>query len=165
MSSPSIDLFHARLKIERLVCAYAEALDAGDVAKVAALFERGQIRINGMDVVHKGSDAVRNMFIQFTLFYDKNLQVVDPTFVRSKPWTKHLSSNLRFESLDGENAILWSDFTVLQGIPGRELKPIVAGRYCDTFCCEDGEWFFADRLEYIDLIDDVSNHLKGNPLG
>lgn len=164
MSNQPVDLLHARIKIEQLVCAYAEALDAGDVVRVAALFERGQIRINGMDVVHKGSDAVRNMFIQFTLFYDKNLQVVDPTLVRSRPWTKHLSSNLRFETLDATNAVLWSDFTVLQGIPGRELKPIVAGRYYDTFYCESGEWFFADRLEYIDLIGDVSGHLKGNAL-
>jgi hypothetical protein len=165
MLNQSIDLFRARLNIERLICAYAEALDAGDVFRVAALFERGQIRINGMDVVHKGSDAVRNMFTQFTLFYDKNLLPVDPAIVRSRPWTKHLSSNLRFESLDATNAVLWSDFTVLQGMPGRELKPIVAGRYCDTFFCENEEWFFADRLEYIDLIGDVSSHLKGNPLG
>ncbi|MBK8287996.1 MAG: nuclear transport factor 2 family protein [Cellvibrionales bacterium] len=163
MSNPPVELFHARLAIERLICAYAEALDAGDVVRVSGLFERGQIRINGMDVVHKGSDAVRNMFLRFTIFYDKHLNAVDPTLVRSKPWTKHLSSNLRFESLTETGAVLWSDFTVLQGLPGRELKPIVAGRYRDTFCCENGAWFFADRLEYIDLIGDVSSHLKGNP--
>lgn len=164
MSNQTTDLFHARLQIERLICAYAEALDAGDVTRVASLFSRGQIRINGMDVVHKGSDAVLDMFVRFTLFYDKSLQVVDPTVVRAKPWTKHLSSNLRFESLGAADAVLWSDFTVLQGLPGKELKPIVAGRYCDSFCYENGEWFFTDRLEYIDLIGDVSHHLKGNPL-
>ena len=164
MSDQTTDLFYARLKIEQLICAYAEALDAGDVVRVANLFARGQIRINGMDVVHKGSDAVRDMFVRFTLFYDKKMQSVDPTVTRSKPWTKHLSSNLRFELLSATNAVLWSDFTVLQGLPGKELKPIVAGRYCDSFCCEGGEWFFTDRLEYIDLVGDVSNHLKGNPL-
>jgi hypothetical protein len=164
MSDQTTDLFYARLQIERLICAYAEALDAGDVVRVANLFSRGQIRINGMDVVHKGSDAVRDMFVRFTLFYDKKMQSVDPTVALSKPWTKHLSSNLRFESLSAASAVLWSDFTVLQGLPGKELKPIVAGRYCDSFCCEAGEWFFTDRLEYIDLVGDISNHLKGNPL-
>lgn len=160
----SADLFQARLSIERLICLYAEALDAGDVERVAALFARGQIRINGMQVVHKGAEAVRDMFVRFTVFYDKQLQPVDPTQTRGKPWTKHLSSNLRFESLTASAAALWSDFTVLQGLPGTELKPIVAGRYRDSFLCENGEWFFADRLEFIDLVGDVSKHLKGNPL-
>lgn len=164
MSNQSADLFRARLKIERLICSYAEALDEGDVTRVADLFVRGQIRIHGMSVVHKGSDAVRDMFLKFTLFYDKKLQPVDPTVVRSKPWTKHLSSNLRFESLSAKDAVLWSDFTVMQCLPGKELKPIVAGRYRDAFFCESGEWFFSDRLEYIDLIGDVSSHLKDNPL-
>ena len=164
MSNQTTDLFHARLQIERLICIYAEALDAGDITRVTNLFSRGQIRIHGMDVVHKGSDAVRDMFVRFTVFYDKHLQAADPTVTRSKPWTKHLSSNLRFESLSVRDAVLWSDFTVLQGLPGKELKPIVAGRYCDTFYCEAGEWFFTDRLEYIDLVGDVSKHLKGNPL-
>lgn len=164
MPNQATDLFQARLQIERLICAYAEALDAGDVLRVAQLFSRGQIRIHGMDVIHKGSDAVRDMFVRFTLFYDKSLQVVDPTVTKAKPWTKHLSSNLRFESLSATDVVLWSDFTVLQGLPGKELKTIVAGRYRDSFGCEAGEWFFTDRLEYIDLIGDVSHHLKGNPL-
>src|SRR6478735_7250525 len=110
MSDQTSDLFHARLQIERLICTYAEALDAGDVTRVAGLFARGQIRIHGMDVVHKGADTVRDMFVRFTLFYDKNLQAVDPTVVKAKPWTKHLSSNLRFESLTETDAVLWSDF-------------------------------------------------------
>lgn len=165
MPAPTVDLFQARLQIERLVCSYAEALDAGDVVRVAALFDRGQIRINGMSVVHKGSDAVRDMFVRFTIFYDKSLQPADPLAVKAKPWTKHLSSNLRFESLTDSEAVLWSDFTVLQGFPRSEIKPIVAGRYRDTFVCHEAGWCFADRLEFIDLVGDVSKHLKGNPLG
>lgn len=164
MPSQQPDLFDARLQIERLICAYAEALDAGDVLRVAALFGRGQIRIHGMDVIHKGSDAVRDMFVRFTLFYDKALQVADPLSVKARPWTKHVSSNLRFELLTPDEAVLWSDFTVLQGLPGSPLMPIVAGRYRDSFRCDGTEWFFADRLEYIDLMGDVSRHLKGNPL-
>ncbi|HQQ64146.1 MAG TPA: nuclear transport factor 2 family protein [Pseudomonadales bacterium] len=164
MSAPTADLFQARLHIERLVCAYAEALDAGDVARVAALFDRGQIRINGMSVVHKGSDAVRDMFVRFTVFYDKSMQPANPLLTKARPWTKHLSTNLRFESLAENEAVLWSDFTVLQGLPGSELKPIVAGRYRDTFSRAEEGWYFADRLEFIDLIGDVSKHLQGNPL-
>jgi len=162
---PTFDPFQARLAIERLVCAYAHALDAGRVDEVADLFRRGQIRIHGMPVVHKGSNAVRQMFLKFTVFYDKHMQSADPTQVKARPWTKHLSSNWRFDMLESHRAVLWSDFTVLQGFPGEAISPIVAGRYCDTFATENGEWFFEDRLEFIDLVGDVSRHLKGNPLG
>lgn len=165
MSAQPFDRLEARLAIERLVCAYAEALDAGDVDRVSALFSRGKIRINGLPVVHEGVDAVKQMFLRFTVFYDKHMQSADPTQVRAKPWTKHLSTNLRFETLTADRAVLWSDFTVLQGFPGESIVPIVSGRYCDTFSAEQGNWFFEDRLEFIDLVGDVSRHLKGNPLG
>ncbi len=165
MHAQPIDLFQARLAIERLVAAYAEALDGGKVDQVAALFSRGQIRVDGLSVVHKGSDAVKKMFLQFTVFYDKQLKPADPVAVKARPWTKHLSTNLRYETLTADKAVLWSDFTVLQGLPGDGINPIVCGRYCDTFAQENGEWFFVDRLEFIDLVGDVSRHLKGNPLG
>lgn len=168
MSGPHPDLLQARLQIERLVCRYAEALDAGRVEDVAALFDRGCIRIDGLPVVHEGRDAVLRMFLRFTLFYDRQLQPADPTTTRARPWTKHLSSNWRYEQLTPQAAVLWSDFTVLQGLPGSELKPIVAGRYRDCFACDDParqDWYFTERLEFIELVGDVSRHLKGNPLG
>lgn len=158
------DLLQVRLQVERLLAAYAEALDAGHVDRVASLFERGQIRINGLAVVHQGSEAVKQMFLRFTVFYDKQLLPADPTLVRAKPWTKHLSTNLRFEILAADKVVVWSDFTVLQGFPDENIVPIVSGRYCDTFLVENDEWFFSDRLEFIDLVGDVSRHLKGNPL-
>lgn len=165
MSVQSSELLQVRLQIERLICAYAEALDAGDVERVASLFARGQIRINGLPVIHQGAEAVKQMFLRFTLFYDKQLQAADPTRTRARPWTKHLSTNVRFETLTSDCVVLWSDFTVLQGFPGESIVPIVSGRYCDTFAVENNEWFFVDRLEFIDLVGDVSRHLKGNPLG
>lgn len=159
------DLFQARLSIENLLCAYADKLDAGDVAGVAALFQRGSIRINGMSVVHEGEDAVRQMFLRFTCFYDRHMQLVDPVTVKAKPWTRHLSSNVHFDSLSDAQAVVWSSFTVMQGFPGEKLVPIVLGRYCDSLACDDaGVWFFVERLEFIDLVGDVSRHLKGNPL-
>jgi hypothetical protein len=165
MSNPSIDLFHARLQIERLICSYADLLDAGHVEQVANLFERGKICIDGIDAVHHGSKAILDMFVKFTLFYDKDLQIANPTIVRARPWTKHLSSNLNFELLNGAEAILWSCFTVMQGLPGKKISPIVVGRYRDTFNCDNGEWYFVERMEYIDLVGDVSHHLKGVSLG
>jgi hypothetical protein len=165
MSGPPVELLQARLKIECLLCSYADALDAGQVEKVAALFRRGQIRIHGMSAVHAGERAVQDMFLRFTCFYDRQMQLADPTQVQARPWTRHLSSNLHFDALGQDEAVVWSSFTVLQGFPGEDMKPIVSGRYCDTVKKDEaGEWYFTDRLEFIDLVGDVSRHLKGNPL-
>jgi len=39
------------------------------------------------------------------------------------------------------------------------LQPIIVGRYHDTFRQIDGEWQFARRHLFTDLIGDLSNHL------
>jgi hypothetical protein len=53
-----------------------------------------------------------------------------------------------------------SYFTVLQATSRVPLQPIVAGRYHDAFVRADGGWRFADRLIYVDLLGDVSDHLR-----
>jgi hypothetical protein len=52
-----------------------------------------------------------------------------------------------------------SYFTVLQATPAVPLQPIVAGRYHDRFERRDGAWRFADRLIFVDLVGNVSDHL------
>jgi hypothetical protein len=49
---------------------------------------------------------------------------------------------------------------VLQAVPGLPLQPIASGRYHDRFERHDGEWVFAERRVSIDLVGDVSHHLR-----
>ena len=152
-----------RARIETLIFSYANHLDRGDVDAVAALFRRGCIRVEGQSAVMQGEAAVKAMFLRFTAFYDDNGVLVDRRQQAGKPFTHHVTTNVQFVALDETQARTQSYFTVFQGLPGTALQPVVAGRYHDTFACENGEWFFVERYEYIDLVGDVSRHLVRNP--
>ena len=135
--------------IAALVYTYAERIDAGDLAGVAALFADG---IYGSDRGgrYEGAAAVREVLTRLVKLHD------DGT-----PRTKHVTTNLVVELDDrAGSAIARSYFTVLQQTPAIPLQVIVAGRYHDRFVRADGHWRFAERLVYMDLVGDLSDHLR-----
>ena len=93
------------------------------------------------------------------LFY-KGDAAADQSDPASVPATKHLTTNLIIDVADdGRTATARSYFTVIQGRPDFPLQPIIAGRYHDRFECVEGRWRFCERLEYLDLVGDLSRHL------
>ncbi|WP_255326126.1 nuclear transport factor 2 family protein [Williamsia sp. D3] len=76
------------------------------------------------------------------------------------PRTKHVTTNIHLE-IDGGSAAVRSYFTVIQAVSGLSLQPIIAGRYRDRFARTADGWQFAERVVTIDLIGDVSGHLRG----
>jgi 3-phenylpropionate/cinnamic acid dioxygenase small subunit len=133
-------------KIENLVFAYAERIDAGDLAGVAALFRHGRIR-PAPGVVIEGSEQVQRLYEGSTRLYD------DGT-----PRTKHVTTNVAVE-VDGETASARSYYTVFQQTDELPLQAIIAGRYRDTFHRVEGTWCFDTREIVIDLTGDLSHHL------
>ena len=145
----------SRDAISKLILTYAERVDLGDFEGVGALFEHSTYRSAlGDEVVsYTGSDAVQSTMEQMVRRYD------DGT-----PRTKHVTTNLIIEVDDGAGAaIAKSYFTVLQQVGDLPLQVIIAGRYHDRFERVGGEWQFADRLIYSDLIGDLSQHLTTDP--
>lgn len=143
--------------VTKLIYEYAARVDAGDFDGVAAMFEhatyRGVVDENTVSSF-SGIDEVRACFEGMVMRYD------DGT-----PRTKHVTTNVVVDVDEAAGtATSRSYFTVLQGVEGAPLQIIVAGRYYDGFARVDGEWRFADRLIYSDLIGDLSRHLKINPL-
>ncbi len=133
--------------IRALVTAYCDRLDAGDFDGVAALFVRGAFRSPaGTDLV--GSDAVRRM-------YDAVIRYADGT-----PHTQHVLGTVLVE-VDpvAGTAVARSHFTVFQSVPGSLLRPVLAGRYHDTFTRADGAWWFTERMVRPDLEGDLSRHM------
>jgi ketosteroid isomerase-like protein len=135
-----------RAAIATLVFGYAERLDAGDFAGVAALFADGVFR-SDRGGRYEGAAAVRDVLERLVILHD------DGT-----PKTKHVTTNLVID-VDGDAATSRAYFTVLQGTAAVPLQPIVAGRYHDRFARVGGVWRFADRLIYVDLVGNVSDHL------
>jgi hypothetical protein len=125
---------------------YAERLDAGDLAGVAAHFADAAYR-SAQGGEYRGAAAVREVLERLVILYD------------GVPRTQHVTTNLVIE-LAGDTAAARSYFTVLQAAPGAPLQPIVAGRYHDRFVRGADGWRFSDRLIFMDLIGDLSRHLK-----
>jgi hypothetical protein len=137
----------ARDAIAALIFTYAERIDAGDLAGVAALFAGATYR-SAQGGSYSGSAAILDVLSRVVILHG------DGT-----PRTKHVTTNLVVE-LDDAGASARSYFTVLQAVDGLPLQTIVAGRYHDRFVRDAGVWRFADRLIFMDLIGDLSRHLR-----
>jgi len=139
----------SRQRIEDLLYAYAERLDAGDFAGVGALFADGQIRVAEDGPSICGAEAVRQLYAATVRLYG------DGT-----PRTKHVTTNVTVQVDEaGGTATARSYFTVLQQLEDLPLQVIVAGRYHDTFARVDGVWRFKVRRMYVDLRGDLGRHL------
>lgn len=150
----------ARNEIRGLMFAYTDALDRGDLDAVAALFEHCTVSVDGLTNTAYGAKQVREFF-SAVIFY-KDGKPADQDDPQSTPATQHLTSNVYIEiGDDGLAATARSRFTVFQACPGLLLQPIIAGRYHDVFERHDGRWRFHKRVEYIDLVGDLSHHLAG----
>lgn len=134
--------------IENLIASYAELVDDGDFAGLGALLADATFTGSGTPV--SGAGAIEKMFRTMLITYD------DGT-----PRTKHVTTNIAIE-LDEEagTAVSRAYFTVLQAVPGLPLQVIVSGRYRDRFAFSGGQWRFAERQVRIDLVGDVSHHLR-----
>jgi hypothetical protein len=145
--SPVREVSEAVLAIEALVFRYAERMDAGDFAGVGALFAGAVYRAVGGPVLD--GDALAKTLDAMVILYD------------GVPSTKHVTTNLVVEvDESGESALSRSYFTVLQRLPDFALQAIVAGRYSDRFVQQEGSWRFAEREVSMDLVGDLSRHLR-----
>jgi 3-phenylpropionate/cinnamic acid dioxygenase small subunit len=134
--------------IEKLIMTYAELVDDGDFAGAGALLADATFTGGGGPV--RGADAIEQMFRDTLIVYD------DGT-----PRTRHLITNVIIE-VDEQmgTAAARSYFTALQALPGLALQPIASGRYRDRFAGHGGQWRFLERRVNVDLVGDVSHHLR-----
>lgn len=135
-----------RAAIAALIYGYAERLDGGDLAGVGALFAGATYR-SDRGGVYRGAAEVQAVLERLVMLYD------------GVPRTRHVTTNLVIE-VAGDDASARAYFTVLQAAPDGPLQPIAAGRYRDRFARVDGAWRFADRLVFLDLVGDLSRHLR-----
>jgi 3-phenylpropionate/cinnamic acid dioxygenase small subunit len=129
--------------------AYAERLDAGDLDGVAELFEHAVVRAPRTGTERVGRDAVRTM-------YDPVIRYDDGT-----PRTKHVLSNLEVQVDErAGHGTSRCVFTVWQATPGQGLRPVLTGRYDDTFTRVEETWRFTERTIHADLLGDLAHHMQ-----
>jgi hypothetical protein len=134
--------------IGNLIAAYAELVDDGDFAGVGVLL--GDATFAGSGASVSGAGAIERMLRDMVIVYD------DGT-----PRTRHVTTNVVIEADEAAGtALARAYFTVLQALPGFPLQPVVSGRYRDRFERRSGRWRFAERRVLVDLVGDVSRHLR-----
>ncbi|MFE3527198.1 nuclear transport factor 2 family protein [Streptomyces sp. NPDC059161] len=134
--------------IENLIARYAELVDDGDFTGLGALLADATFVGSGQPV--SGCEAIEKMFRETLIVY------ADGT-----PRTQHVTTNIAIEvDEQAGTATSRSYVTVLQALPDLPLQPIVGGRYYDRFECRDGRWRFLERRVRINLVGDVSRHLR-----
>jgi 3-phenylpropionate/cinnamic acid dioxygenase small subunit len=134
--------------IENLIATYAELVDNGDFAGLGALLADAIFTGSGAPV--SGAGVIEQMFRDLLIVYD------DGT-----PRTKHVTTNVIIDADESAGtATARSYVTVFQARPGLALQAIMSGRYHDRFQRRDGHWRFAERQVRIDLVGDLSGHLR-----
>ncbi len=135
--------------IRNLLFTYAERIDRGDITGMARLFEHAAYRAGDQAPLTDWREVER-LNQSLVLLYE------DGT-----PKTQHVTTNVLIELEPGSAAAsARSRFTVLQAAPGAALQVIVAGRYHDRFEKVDGAWRFSARHIFMDLIGDLTRHLR-----
>ncbi|GAA2277985.1 MULTISPECIES: nuclear transport factor 2 family protein [Kitasatospora] len=134
--------------IENLIAAYAEHVDSGDFGAVGALLADAVFVGSGAPV--RGQKAIEAMFLDTLI-----------TYPDGTPRTKHVTTNTVIDiAADSRHATARSYFTVLQALPDLPLQPIAAGRYQDQFECRAQRWHFTERRVHVDLVGNVTRHLR-----
>ena len=135
-------------KIASLIYSYAERIDAGDLPGVADLFADATYRSQA-GTEYRGAAAVLEILRRMVILYD------------GSPRTKHVTTNLVIDVDDAASrAQARSYYTVFQATEALPMQSIIAGRYHDRFSREGSVWHFTDRLIFIDLVGDLTHHLR-----
>jgi len=134
--------------IERLLFRYARCVDTADFDGLADLFRHAKVYI-GPDESLTG-DAVAKLW--------RRVNRVHPDGTLR---TRHVVTNVEVDpTSDGDHANVAAYFLVVQATENLPLQPIVAGSYADTFNKVDGSWAFETMRIQLDLVGDVSEHLR-----
>ncbi|MEV8563150.1 nuclear transport factor 2 family protein [Streptomyces sp. NPDC051917] len=134
--------------VENLIARYAELVDDGDFAGLGMLLADATFTSSGDPV--SGREAIEKMFRDTLIVY------ADGT-----PRTQHVVTNVAIEvDEQAGTAVSRSYVTVLQALPDLPLQPVAGGRYHDRFERRDGQWRFVERRVRINLVGNVSRHLR-----
>ena len=139
--------------IRNLLQRYCELQDAADFAGVSELFRHATYRVyNGPSL--RGYDEVYAMKTHHDQMHaDGTLR------------TKHVTTNTIVDvAAHGATASARSYFVVFQATSTLPLQAVIAGRYLDELEKVDATWRFVDRCIHGDLVGDLTQHIRDNPL-
>ena len=128
---------------------YAELIDAGRFSELGELMEHCAFFYYQESIPGPaGAEAIAASYRDTVI-----------TYADGTPRTRHITSNPIIE-IDRDTARVRSVYTVLQQAPDSPMQTIISGRYNDTLRRIGGRWRFTERGFLVDLVGDLSRHLR-----
>lgn len=134
--------------IRNLLGRYCDLMDAADFEGVGELFTDACLADEHGALLAQGAEQVAAFCASTVHLHD------------GRPRTKHLVLNTVLQGADDGSVTARSSYLVLQAVKGLPLQPIITGRYVDRFERTAGGWRFAERRFLVDLLGDLSRHLR-----
>jgi len=140
-------------EIRNLLFRYCEMIDSGDVEGLVELFADAVVSGFGSTREWRGRDEIRAM-------YSSGDRRERTSGGRA---TKHITTNALIEVDEEARTARSRSYWVLLVSTSADdpIRPILAGRYHDTFACIDGRWRFTKREYLVDLTGAESSALLG----
>jgi SnoaL-like protein len=140
--------------IRNLLFRYCEMIDEGDVDGLVELFADAVVSGFGATRAWRGREEIRAM-------YSSGDRRERTSGGRA---TKHITTNALIEVDETAGTATSRSYWVLlvSTSPNDPIRPILAGRYHDTFGCIDGRWRFTAREYLVDLTGAESSALLGS---
>jgi 3-phenylpropionate/cinnamic acid dioxygenase small subunit len=141
-------------EIRNLLFRYCELIDAGDVDGLVDLFADAVVSGFGATRVWRGRDEIRAMYS----LGDRRERTSGGRA------TKHITTNALIEVDEDAGTATSRSYWVLlvSTSPDEPIRPILAGRYHDSFARVGGAWRFASREYLVDLTGSESGTLLGS---
>jgi len=141
------------LEVYNLLHQYPRCADKGDFEGVGKFYAHTKMGLLG------GEQAKPAGAEDATEWYGRTVRRFAG---RNTPRTRHVISNVVITD-DGPNSVKSESYvTVFQQTDNLALQPIVSGTYFDRFEKVDGRWRLAERLEDMELLGELREHLLGD---
>jgi hypothetical protein len=148
--------FNDYLAIKNLIHRYPQCADKGDFDGVGELHGEAVMSMLGHEPQFRAEGGAK--------FAETYAETVRRFPERNSPKTRHLIGNVIIEDEGPGRARAESYVVVFQQTEKLPLQPIIAGTYFDRFTKIDGRWRLTERIEDMELIGNLSEHLLRNDI-
>ncbi|MEW6777478.1 MAG: aromatic-ring-hydroxylating dioxygenase subunit beta [Bdellovibrionota bacterium] len=141
-----------RLEIESLLTDYAYVLDEGEIEKWPAFFtEQGLYKIVSRENFEKKLPLALWLSESRAMCEDR-VTALRQASVYSPRVLRHLVTNVKILSHDGERVRAQSNFAILQTLLDGETHLFISGKYLDTIVSEGGKLVFEEKICVYDTL-------------
>jgi len=147
IAAPGLDASPAlRMRLADLYCAYADALDEGELERWPEFFTANCLyRVVPRENFEQGMPIALIYCESRGMLIDR-VTAIRETALYVPRMLRHLVSNIRLRGVDADGMRLTASFALLQTMVDRPSELFLCGQYRDRVVEEGGQLCFAERI-------------------